>query len=106
MLPGYEKKSNLGALGLLLMLLGLFLPLALAGYSGGAAADAVAVATGILIVTGAVLWYYGLGCYAIGKGYSGVLAVLGVFGILGLLVLLALPDKHKAQPADLPPHAQ
>ncbi len=90
----YQRNSSLGVLGILLIILAL---LGL-GASSSAAVEMRGILTlllGIVLLGGIGLWYYGLGCYAMAKGYSGVLAALGLFGPLGLLILLLLPDKHK-----------
>jgi hypothetical protein len=44
---------------------------------------------------GVVLFLWGCGQYARGKGYSVYWGALGLLYIIGLLVLVLMPDKHK-----------
>ena len=49
------------------------------------------------MIIGTVMLIVGLGYYAKGKGYSGVLGLLGLLSCIGLLILAVLPDKTKNQ---------
>jgi hypothetical protein len=46
-------------------------------------------------LVGGILFMFGLGFLAKGKGYSGFLGLLGIVTCIGLLIVLVLPDKTK-----------
>ncbi|HTV41525.1 MAG TPA: hypothetical protein VMF08_13165 [Candidatus Sulfotelmatobacter sp.] len=50
-------------------------------------------------LAGGVLFMFGLGFFAKGKGYSGLFGLLGLLTCIGLLIVLLLPDKT---PPDIP----
>ena len=82
MLAEYQKKTNYGiAFGLLLQL-------------GSTVFSDNPIGLLVLII-GAATFIWGCCCYAIGKGYPGVLGDLGFLSLLGLIVLILLPDKNK-----------
>ncbi|HEY1173976.1 MAG TPA: hypothetical protein VGH19_21605 [Verrucomicrobiae bacterium] len=89
MLAEYKTKTNIGiGIGLLIQFVGRVLTgvesLALIGF--------------LMVLVGYIMFIWGCGCYAIGKGYSQFLGLLGIFSCLGLLILAVLPDKHKTPP--------
>jgi hypothetical protein len=47
------------------------------------------------MIGGSIMLIVGLGFYAKGKGYSGVLGLLGLLSCIGLLILALLPDREK-----------
>jgi hypothetical protein len=82
MLAEYQKKSNYGiAIGILLQIASIPFSENILGF--------------LLLVAGMLLLLYGCCCYAMGKGYHGILGGLGILSLLGLIILVLLPDKHK-----------
>jgi len=49
----------------------------------------------IVILAGFVLFIWGCGQYAKGKGYSPWFGLLGLLSIVGLIVLVFFKDKHQ-----------
>jgi hypothetical protein len=87
MLKEYKRNTNIGVgVGWVVMLLGSML----ARSSGGA----TLLSTSVLIL-GAVLFIWGCGQYAKGKGHSVYLGALGLLWLLGLVILALMEDKHK-----------
>lgn len=90
MLAEYKTKTNIGiGCGLLIQFIGKVIV--------GAMPDNSFIGL-ILIIVGFIMFIWGCGCYAVGKGYSQFLGILGILSCLGLVILAVLPDKHKSPP--------
>lgn len=90
MLAEYKTKTNIGiGCGLILQFIGR----TLGGVEG---AELIGL---LMVLVGFIMFIWGCGCYAVGKGYSQFLGLLGILSCLGLIILAVLPDKHKAPPA-------
>ncbi len=89
MLAEYKTKTNIGiGVGLLIQFIGRVL-------TGVEGAELIGF---LMILVGFIMFIWGCGCYAVGKGYSQFLGILGLLSCLGLVILAVLPDKHKSPP--------
>lgn len=55
--------------------------------------EGMAIAGGLLLAGGGILYLWGCVMYAKGKGYSGWLGLLALLNWIGLIILAVLPDK-------------
>jgi hypothetical protein len=86
MIAEYRKKTNIYiGLSLLMQLLMLYSPRVFGAGLFGV----------VMLILSTVFYFYGVYCYAKGKGYSGWLTFLGCLHLLGLLILVVLPDHRK-----------
>jgi hypothetical protein len=84
-LPEPKRNTNIGVgLGIVLQIVGRIL-----------SNDGMNGIGFIAILAGFVLFIWGCGQYAKGKGYSPWFGLLGLLSILGLIVLVFFKDKHK-----------
>jgi hypothetical protein len=84
-LPESKRNTNIGVgLGIVLQIVGRIL-----------SNDGMNGIGFIAILAGFVLFIWGCGQYAKGKGYSPWFGLLGLLSILGLIVLVFFKDKHK-----------
>jgi len=88
LLKEYKRNTNIGVgIGWLVLTVG-----NIAVRTGSLGGPVVGY---LMCLIGLVLFLWGCGQYARGKGYSVYWGALGLLYIIGLLVLVLMPDKHK-----------
>lgn len=88
MLREYKRNTNIGVGIGWIMVAAANVPMRTGLYGG-------ATVGYILYAIGTILFLWGCGQYARGKGYSPYWGALGLLYLLGLLVLVLMPDRHK-----------
>lgn len=85
MLSQYKRNTNIGVgIGVLLQVAGRMM------------AERGTPDIGLIVaLVGVVVFIWGCGQYAKGKGHSVWFGALGLLSIIGLIVLAVMPDKHK-----------